>query len=187
MLAHSPASACRCRQTRRTTNLQHAAHAAVVAAADSARAAFPAVHFSHQRDKRGAEGYRGPIQAKRNPVDVVAVRHDRKGSRIMEAKKGQRREPHDRFGLSGSARRLRCEYPVQPELDGPPRSRCRALSFADGSCNRESDPMCLWSPRLKSPPEKRPCPFRLTPRPADGNRKRSLSRGGPLRRAARSI
>jgi 5'-nucleotidase len=106
------------RQTRGDYDFQHAARAAAVMADAILRQPLPARTFLNINVPKGEpKGYRVTVQAKRNHVTSVAVRHDPKGRPYYWIEEGQNEwEPHDRSDYQAVRDGYVSITPLHPDL-----------------------------------------------------------------------
>ena len=106
------------RQTRGDYDFQYAAHAAAVIAGSMLRHPLPARTFLNINVPKGEpKGYRVTVQAKRNHVTSVAVRHDPKGHPYYWIEEGQNEwEPHDRSDYQAVRDGYVSITPLHPDL-----------------------------------------------------------------------
>ena len=106
------------RQTRGDYDFQHAARAAAAIAGSVLRHPLPARTFLNINVPKGEpKGYRVTVQAKRNHVTSVAVRHDPKGHPYYWIEEGQNEwEPHDRSDYQAVRDGYVSITPLHPDL-----------------------------------------------------------------------
>jgi 5'-nucleotidase len=106
------------RQTRGDYDFQPAARAAAVMAGAILRQPLPARTFLNINVPKGEpKGYRVTVQAKRNHVTSVAVRHDPKGHPYYWIEEGQNEwEPHDRSDYQAVRDGYVSVTPLHPDL-----------------------------------------------------------------------
>src|SRR4249920_2413673 len=106
------------RQTRGTYDFQYAARAAAVMADAMLRQPLPARTFLNINVPKGKpKGYRATVQAKRNHVTSVAVRHDPKGHPYYWIEEGQNEwESHDRSDYQAVRDGYVSITPLHPDL-----------------------------------------------------------------------
>ena len=106
------------RQTRGAYDFQHAARAAAAIAGAILRQPLPARTFLNINVPKGEpKGYRVTVQAKRNHVTSVAVRHDPKGHPYYWIEEGQNEwEPHDRSDYQAVRDGYVSVTPLHPDL-----------------------------------------------------------------------
>ena len=106
------------RQTRGDYDFQHAARAAAVMAGAILRQPLPARTFLNINVPKGEpKGYRVTVQAKRNHVTSVAVRHDPKGRPYYWIEEGQNEwQPHDRSDYQAVRDGYVSVTPLHPDL-----------------------------------------------------------------------
>jgi 5'-nucleotidase len=106
------------RQTRDDYYFQHAARAAAVMAGAILRQPLPTRTFLNINVPKGEpKGYRVTVQAKRNHVTSVAVRHDPKGHPYYWIEEGQNEwEPHDRSDYQAVRDGYVSVTPLHPDL-----------------------------------------------------------------------
>jgi 5'-nucleotidase len=106
------------RQTRGDYDFQYAAHAAAAIAGSMLRHPLPARTFLNINVPKGEpKGYRVTVQAKRNHVTSVAVRHDPKGHPYYWIEEGQNEwEPHDRSDYQSVRDGYVSITPLHPDL-----------------------------------------------------------------------
>jgi 5'-nucleotidase len=106
------------RQTRGDYVFQHAARAAAVMAGAILQQPLPTRTFLNINVPKGEpKGYRVTVQAKRNHVTSVAVRHDPKGHPYYWIEEGQNEwEPHDRSDYQAVRDGYVSVTPLHPDL-----------------------------------------------------------------------
>src|SRR5213078_511630 len=106
------------RLTRGTYDFQYAAAAAATIAGAMLRQPLPGRTFLNINVPKGEpKGYRVTVQAKRNHVTSVAVRHDPKGTPYYWIEEGQNEwEPHDRSDYQAVRDGFVSVTPLQPDL-----------------------------------------------------------------------
>jgi 5'-nucleotidase len=106
------------RQTRGEYDFTHAARAAAVMAGAMLRQPLPGRTFLNINVPKGEpKGYRATVQAKRNHVTSVAVRHDPKGHPYYWIEEGQNEwEPHDRSDYQAVRDGYVSVTPLHPDL-----------------------------------------------------------------------
>jgi len=106
------------RQTRGEYDFTHAARAAAVMAGAMLRQPLPGRTFLNINVPKGEpKGYRVTVQAKRNHVTSVAVRHDPKGHPYYWIEEGQNEwEPHDRSDYQAVRDGYVSVTPLHPDL-----------------------------------------------------------------------
>src|SRR5476651_1033514 len=106
------------RQTRGEYDFTHAARAAAVMAGAILREPLPGRTFLNINVPKGEpKGYRVTVQAKRNHVTSVAVRHDPKGHPYYWIEEGQNEwEPHDQSDYQAVRDGYVSVTPLHPDL-----------------------------------------------------------------------
>jgi 5'-nucleotidase len=104
--------------TRGPYDFSHAARAAAVTAESMLARPLPVRTFLNINVPKGQpKGYRVTVQAKRNHVTSIAVRHDPKGRPYYWVEEGQNEwEPHDRSDYQAVRDGFVSVTPLQPDL-----------------------------------------------------------------------
>src|SRR6266576_1432818 len=129
-----PAIAVSLRQTRGDYDFTYASRAAAALAQGILRRPLPARTFLNINVPKGQpKGYRVTVQAKRNHVTSVAVRHDPKGRPYYWIEEGQNEwEPHDRSDYQAVRDGYVSITPLQPDLTAyDALGAAEALEIAD--------------------------------------------------------
>jgi len=129
-----PAIAVSLPATRGDYDFSHAARAAAVFAEALLKQPLPARTFLNiNMPAARPKGYRVTVQAKRNHVTSVAVRHDPKGREYFWIEEGQNEwEPHDRSDYQAVRDGYVSVTPLQPDLTAHDAlAAVEALSFTE--------------------------------------------------------